>query len=96
MRTLADIKRRIAVGVRLECTAQTYRPELIGQLRIVTKVKGNQFAWKRPTDGENSWTRWPKAREVKVIDADTFRMPIVNPWGVALAEHYVELKFQQT
>lgn len=74
MKTLAAIKRRMLPGARLLCVENTYRPALNGSLRTV--VKSGPGAWKFTVDGDDkvSVGFWPKASEVKIIDADTFSL----------------------
>jgi hypothetical protein len=48
MKSLADLKRVIKPGLRLRCIANTFRPELNGRERIVTRIQTNGFYWKDP------------------------------------------------
>jgi hypothetical protein len=77
MRTLTDIKRRLAPGVVLECIGQTRRPELVGTRRTVVKVQGNGYCFNLDT-GAESWMFWPKAAHVRVLDADTFEVDLAS------------------
>lgn len=88
MKTLADIKRRIAVGTRLRCVENTLRPTLNGTDREVVRVLTIAFTWKQDNDPNPrpSWTHYPKASGVKVIDANTFALSLGG-------EHWVTLQF---
>lgn len=60
----------------------TIRPELDGQDRTVRKIQTNAIAW--TIDGDPrpwphqplSWTYWPPAKDVEILDDDTFRVAI--------------------
>lgn len=88
MRTLADIKRRAIAGTRLEVIEQTTRPALIGTIRTITDdavcsrhgkqpagdVTRRCYDWVGDTaETEGRYcTRWPKASQTRIVDADTF------------------------
>jgi len=82
MKTLADIKRRIQPGVRLICVENTKRPELNGKERIITKVQTKAFVWIHADEdakaAKGSWTNYAPARDVDILDENTFRMAIAN------------------
>lgn len=89
MKTMTDIKRRIRPGVVLTLVENTKRPELNGQQRRVTDTQGNAFNWRplgAPETEKRSWTYYPPAKTVKVIDADTFAMALTDAWGHLTAE----------
>jgi len=93
MKSFADIKRRFALGVVLECVENTYRPEINGTLRRIEKVQTNAIACTAAPGvtaarGALFWTPFPKASGVKIIDADTFQFDL----GLA-AGHHVTLRF---
>jgi hypothetical protein len=75
VRMLADFRRRLKVGSRMLCVHNEYRPVLDGLVREVVKVQTNSFAWvggdPKLEPGRKSWTDIPKARDFRVIDADT-------------------------
>lgn len=88
MKTMADIKRRIRPGTIIVCVENARRPELNGQQRRVADVQGNAFTW-RPIDAptaNRSWTHYPPAKAVTIVDADTFTMPLTDAWGKVLPE----------
>lgn len=93
MKTFADVRRRIAPGARLVCVENTNRPELKDGLRIVQRVQTNAFTWKGPADTRESWTYFPKAKAVTIVDGDTFRMPITDAYSRPIGEHTVTLRF---
>lgn len=80
MKTLADIKRRAVSGTRLEVTEQTKRPALIGTTRTITQTTDNRWYFITDAEGFNDGTEldqpWPKARDTRIIDADTFEYPL--------------------
>lgn len=78
MKTFADVKRRFAVDGRLECVSNTYRPEMSGTKRTIRKVQTNALAMllDGQADERRNWT-WltlPPAKDVSIIDADTFEV----------------------
>lgn len=84
MKSFADIKRRIRTGIVLTCVENTKRPELNGQARRVTHTQGNAFTWRlvgAPETENRSWTFYPPAKMVKILDADTFTMALTDAWG---------------
>lgn len=85
--TLAALKRRMQVGVKLLCVVNTKRPMLNGQRREVIKCQQNSFVWRREgVSAERSWTEYPKAPDLKWIDEDTFQIQMTP-------EHHVQLRF---
>jgi hypothetical protein len=93
MKTLADIKRRAAVGTRLEVVAQTNRPVLVGTVRTIIESPVCSKRSTRPAEqrrcydwtGDNTETEgehctlWPKASATRIIDADTFEYDLPRP-----------------
>jgi hypothetical protein len=88
MKSLADFKRRISVGARLECVENTKVQHLAGTRRTVTKTQGNGFYWLKDGDDRRSWTPYPAAKDFKVVDADTADLTLTPG-------HYVRLRFLQ-
>jgi hypothetical protein len=85
MKTLADIKRRMVPGTRLEVTGQTKRPELVGSVRTV--VDRNGTSWRFTTDrtgDDEHFQAWPKAAKVRILDADTYEYDYAADCTVAL------------
>jgi hypothetical protein len=90
MKSFADVKRRLQIGTVLECVENTYRPELNGTRRIVTKVQGNAIRWRNTDeapDARPSWTPFPPASNTAIVDADTFQLSLKRDG------HYVRLRF---
>lgn len=95
--TLAEFKRRLAVGATFTCTENTFKPELKGQRRVVTKVQSTSFAWQIVgvtgaflSDGVRAtfWTDLPKAKDVmhpEHADSVTFK--------IRGGDHLLTLKF---
>lgn len=85
MRTLADFKRRLAVGTKVHTTyhaafagrdekGQVYYKDEDKGIREVSIVQSNSFAFKTPkSDGtfHDSWCAYPKAKEFKIVDENT-------------------------
>jgi hypothetical protein len=90
MASFAAAKRRIQPGTRLLCVENTYRPELDGTDRTVVKVQTNGFYWTMapttqvPNSDRRNWTRYPKAADVEIVDADTWRMRLARGGHVEL------------
>lgn len=63
IKSLADLNRHVQPGTRFRCVENTYRPELNGTTRTVTRVQTNGFYWRIDggTDPRESWTMYPKA-----------------------------------
>ena len=79
MKTLADIRRRAVEGARLEVVEQTRRPVLVGTVRtIVGACSARCYDW-TDSDGERYCTRWPLARELRILDTDTFEYDLPHP-----------------
>jgi hypothetical protein len=90
MKTLADIKRRAVVGAQLEVVGQTKRPVLIGTKRAITRSTGTHWHFTTDAEGYNDGAEldqpWPKARDTRIIDADTFEYDLRNG-------HVIRLRF---
>lgn len=79
MKTLADVKRRAVPGTRLEVTEQTKRPALVGTMRTITRITATRWYFTTDAegfDGTELDQPWPKARDTRIIDADTFEYPL--------------------
>jgi hypothetical protein len=83
MRTLADIKRRATEGTRLEVVAQTKRPVLVGTVRTVTRSTPTYWYFTTDAEGYDDGTElsqpWPKARNARIIDANSFEYDLPHP-----------------
>jgi hypothetical protein len=102
MKTLADIKRRAVAGARLEVVEQTRRPVLVGTVRTITEpgpahkpgvapADRRCYDW-ADADGERYCTNWPKARDVAIIDADTFEYRLPRR-GLGAQDDTIRLRF---
>jgi hypothetical protein len=93
VRTLADIKRRATAGTRLEVIGQTKRPVLVGTKRTITRATGTHWYFTTDAEGYNDGTEldqpWPKARDTRIIDADTFEYDLPHPGK----GHVIRLRF---
>ena len=91
MKTLADIKRRVRPGTRLEVVEQTKRPVLVGTIRTVIRASSSNLVFTSDnTGGEEYHQVWPKAAEVRVVDADTYEWDMRGPGNQG---HHVRLRF---
>jgi hypothetical protein len=80
MRTLADIKRRMTPGTQLKVVEQTRRPVLAGTVRTVVRASGSRLDFTTSATGEDVHSQaWPKARDVRILDADTFEYDLPYP-----------------
>jgi hypothetical protein len=90
MKTLADIKRRATAGTRLEVIGQTRRPDLVGTVRTIVEGSAHRSApgsvsrqcydfTSSHTGEERYCTPWPKAANVRILDADTFEYDLRHP-----------------
>lgn len=74
MKTIADLKKRIVLGVKLDCYNHWFKTSL--GIREIGHVQSNSFAFK--TDkGTLSWCNFPKKNEIVFVDNNTFN--IINP-----------------
>lgn len=88
MKTLADVKRRIQIGCKLSCTHLHYNSDL-GIRRVVFKDTV-RFGFESPfIPGSISYCTFPKAKDLKCIDEDTFI--IYRNWYVDGKEQYIPL-----
>ena len=85
MKTLADLKRRLTVGTRLQTVAAPAATTVAGnggtvelasrlvrgQVRIVASVSANGVSL-QATDGHRSFLDFPRAADLRFEDADTF------------------------
>lgn len=98
---LSEFKRLIKDGRVFECRENTFRPELNGQERMITKAQGNGFFWTvtADTDGKRYWTEMPKAADILEGTSDGFGSVIVKlvaPIGAAYGatkQHTLTLQF---
>ena len=74
MKTIADLKRKIQLGVKLDCYNHWFKESL--GIREIGHVQSNSFAF-NTIKGTLSWCNFPKKNEVVFIDDKTFN--IINP-----------------
>lgn len=93
MKSLADVKRRVAAGARLEVVEQTKRPVLVGTTRTVTRSTSARWYFTTDAEGFDDGTEldqpWPRARDTRIIDADTFEYDLPHP----AKGHVIRLRF---
>lgn len=85
MKTLAEIKRRAVVGSQLTLVSYKINDveapvcKVRGITRRVKTVQTNQIQFEPHTQGaRGSWLDWPKASEVKILDANAFEINYKN------------------
>lgn len=102
MKTFADVKRRFAKDVVLECVENAARPELNGGLRRIIKVQTNALCFELLGDnpdavrtrGKGFWLYFPPAKGVRIVDEDTFDVALRSKGGpIQDGEPYVRLRF---
>jgi len=80
-------------GARLEVAGQTKRPVLVGTVRAVTKTTPSRWYFTTDAEGYDDGSElsqpWPKARDVRIIDADTFEYDLPHP----SRGHVIRLRF---
>jgi hypothetical protein len=76
MKTLADLKRRLQVGVHLICKEQTFLPQNVGMDQTIIKVQTNGYycTSTRYPNSKRLWVDMPKASDLQWLDADTFKV----------------------
>lgn len=78
MKTAKDVKARMVPGARLLCVDNTIRPEVNGTVRTIVKMGATVYSYTLEGLGKDPvsvWHGdWPPG--VKVVDADSFLMPI--------------------
>ena len=74
MKTIADLKKKIQLGVKLECYNHWVKESL--GIREIGHVQSNSFAF-TTLKGSLSWCNFPKRSEVVFVDNNTFN--IINP-----------------
>ena len=74
MKTIADLKRKIQLGVKLDCYNHWFKESL--GVREIGHVQSNSFAF-ITLKGTLSWCNLPKKNEVVFVDDKTFN--IINP-----------------
>lgn len=80
MKTIADLKRKIILGIKLDCYNHWFKESL--GIREIGHVQSNSFALLTKKKGvENvfflSWCDFPKKNSVIFVDDKTFN--IINP-----------------
>lgn len=74
MKNLADLKRAIKPGVKIECL-EHWQPNMVGRVMTVAKVQTNAFTTRSEgDDGRQGWHRYEKANCYSFPAADTFRV----------------------
>lgn len=80
MKTLADVKRRAQVGVKVELRYADDFPLLTRKgnppVRKIAIVQGKSIAFEGTnwSGGRESWLEWPKASEVRIVGPDSFEI----------------------
>lgn len=64
MKSFAQLKKDLKVGVKIKTIQNSYKPEKNGEIRVVGKVQTNAIAF-TTTEGKLSYLWWPKASEVE-------------------------------
>lgn len=75
MKTLADFKRAMSVGTKWEGFNHYYNSSL--GVRECSKSQTDSFAF-RTEKGENSWSDYPKAKDIKFLEDGT--VEIYKTW----------------
>ena len=101
MKTLADFKRRLIVGAKLNCVFHG-KPLVIRENlnniiffvpepseRTVKKVQTNSVCFTRP-DGKEAWLTYPKSDEIEFPDANTAEIFV---WRNAIREKILTYTF---
>ena len=72
MKTLADVKRRAQMGVKMKMTYHAFgAPKIVGLVRSVVVVRAHEIGLLM-SDGKASYLPWPKAKNLRVTGPDTF------------------------
>lgn len=92
MKTLADLKRAIKPGTKLEIVDH-WMPGRAGHIRIVTKTQGNGYYFNTTEHGDKRlWGDYPtSAKRVTFPAPDTFRVeepPNTSPHGRREVAHW--------
>ena len=82
MKTFAQLKRDLQVGVKIKTIINNCKPELNGQVREIMLTQTNAIAFKRD-DGRPSYLWWPKqASKYVEYEGDTFKIyDAPNNWN---------------
>ena len=64
LKTFAQLKRDLQVGVKVKTITNYVKPEMEGQIRPIGKVQTNAIAFLRE-DNKLSWLWWGKANNVE-------------------------------
>jgi hypothetical protein len=90
MKTLAGIKRRMTPGTRLTVLEQTKRPVLVDTVRTIVETTTGSLTFTSSNTGTEEYNQaWPKARDVRIIDAETFEYDLPHP----SKGHIIRLRF---
>jgi len=94
------LKKRFVVGMQLRVVRNTYRPEVNGQIRTITKVQTNALMF--DVDGKSYWLNFPSsAKDVEILGTEAdiqpfFRLyfpadkaPVLSP---EVGRHFVEMQ----
>ena len=68
MKTLAQLKRDLQVGVKVKTIINNCRPEREGEIREIVKAQTNAIVFKTAYNSGESWLWWPKAKDVIYYD----------------------------
>ena len=94
MRTLADVKRRMTEGTQYEVIEQTKRPVLVGTVRTVVRTGASRVEFTSShTDDEVYNQAWPKARDIRIMDAHTYEVALRGP---GMDGHVARFRFRDT
>ena len=69
MKTFADVKRKMRPGTKWRCIHLFDNTDM--GVRAVGKAQTNAVAFLKP-DGKLIWLFWPKAKDIQIIDENTF------------------------
>ena len=82
MKTFAQLKRDLQVGVKIKTITNNCKPEKNGEIREIVIAQTNAIAFKRD-DGKPSWLWWPKQASTYIeYEGDIFRIyEAPNSWN---------------
>ena len=69
MKTFADVKRKMRPGTKWRCIHLFDNTDM--GVRAVGKAQTNAVAFLKP-NGKLIWLFWPKAKDIPIIDENTF------------------------
>ena len=88
MKTCADLKRRLVVGVFIVMTYHRWEAKrLVGKRRKIVIRQTNAIALETDNNSGLSWLYFPPARNVKITGEDTFS--IVDDDGTVLTSYEI-------